>query len=562
MVHARVLLSVAALVFTAGLAGRIAASQISTGTGTPAPTPAPENAVPSNAPASVHGRVLAGDTGAPLRGATVHIMGGGSAAAPPLNRTAVTDRQGQYRFDDVPPGRYTINASRTGFVQMRAGQKHPLARGQLWTVPSTDRLDFILPRGGVIAGRLTDSSGEPLPGIRLTTLRVIYQPNGERLTPYTMMDGRSDDRGQFRVAGLMPGIYMLAAHYQSNETGEQLMTTYYPGTTNLHEAERIEIGLSEQVSASFSMLEGRPARISGYVRSSDGKPLQGARLALRTDQGVFENWGRVEDASGWFELSGVTPGDYVLEVSRSGAGGRPDFFKQTEFASVKLSVGKDDLTGLVVTTGIGTTVAGRVIYEGSSPTPTFGNLRRVYVEIVDASPGMRPPSSDSNNGRIADDGSFTVKGGYGKMLFRAGSPGWLLKSVSLNGVDMTDVPYDSSRGDIKDLEIVLTDRLQELSGTVVNASGRPATRYVVVVFPSDLPEGVVPGRFLRLLSPRDNGTFSINNLPPGGYLAAAFETIDQDIQWNQEFRKAITSRATPFHLSPGQTQRLELPLIE
>ncbi len=49
---------------------------------------------------------------------------------PNINRTAVTDRQGQYRFDDVPPGAYMIYASRPGFVQMRAGQKHPLERCQ------------------------------------------------------------------------------------------------------------------------------------------------------------------------------------------------------------------------------------------------------------------------------------------------------------------------------------------------------------------------------------------------------------------------------------------------
>ncbi len=410
-------------------------------TGTPVPSIG-QPAKPDNTEAysSIEGHVTAADTGAPLRGARVELMGSGSAVAPRLNRTAVTDRRGQYRFDEVPAGRYLISASRPGFVTMRAGQKHPLARSELWTVTSstTDRLDFVLPRGSVIAGRLTDTNGEPLPGIRMTTLKVAYSPNGERLFPFSPLQVTTDDRGAFRVAGLGPGTYVLVARGEPVESGERLVTTYYPGTTNPHEAERFEIGLSGQVSASFSMREGRTARISGYIQSSNGTPLQGARLALRTAGGVSEGGSRVQNASGAFELNNVAPGDYILDVSPSAPGGMPDFFKQTEFTSVKLSVGTEDLTGLVVTTGPGTTVAGRVIYEGASPPRPSS---QVFVEIIDTGAGIRSPSSDRDNGRIAEDGSFTVKGGFGKMLFRAGQPGWLLKSVSLNGTDMTDVPY-------------------------------------------------------------------------------------------------------------------------
>ncbi len=510
---------------------------------------------------SLEGRVIAADTGVPLRWATVRINGSGRTTAS-INRTAVTDRQGQYRFDDVVPGAYMIFASRPGFVQMRARQKHPLERVQMWTVPSgaTDRLDFALPRGGVISGRLTDESGEPLSGIRLMTLRVTHQPNGDRISPSTPMQSQSDDRGDFRVAGLSPGVYLLAAEFQANESGDDLVTTYYPGTTNRHEAGRFNIGLGEHVNVSFAMQERRLVRIAGHVRTSHGTSLQNARITLRSDE-LFVKGDRT-DASGRFDFPGVAPGDYVLDISPSGPGGMPDFFKQAEFASIKLSVNTEDLTGLLVTTGVGLTVAGRVIYEGTSSAPVLPPRVSVRAEIVDGRPGMRPPASDETNGAIAKDGTFTMKGGYGRVLFSVFQPGWALKSVTLNGVDITDVPYESSRGNIKDLEILMTDKRQELIGTVVDAFGKPATRYAVMVFPRKLPEGAVPGRFIRLLSPQPDGMFRINNLPSGDYLAAAVETIYQDGQWNPELREAITPRATPFHLAPGQTQQLELSLIE
>jgi large repetitive protein len=535
---------------------------------TPTRTTAPgigQSATPENADAfsSIEGRVIAADTGTPLRGASVRISGTGARTAM-INKTAVTDRQGRYRLDDVVPGPYMIFASRPGFVQMRAAQKHPLERVAMWTVPSstTDRLDFALPRGGVIAGRLTDQNGEPLEGIRMITFRVIHQPHGDRLSRGTPMHSQTDDRGEFRVAGLSPGIYLLSAEIQSNETGHNLVTTYYPGTTDRHEAGRLKIGLSEQVNASFSMWEGRLVRISGQIRASDGTPLHNARLALRTHAEEFGRTGRVEDPSGQFEISGVAPGDYILDVSRSGPGGMPDFFKQAEFASIKLSVGTEDLTGLVITTGTGLTVAGRVIYEGAaSPTAP---PPRVFVrtEVLDGRPGMRPPASDETNGMIAQDSTFTIKGGYGKMLFNVFQPDWMMKSVMLNGIDITDVPYDSSRGNIKDLEIVITDKKQELIGTVTDALGKTAHRYAVVVFRSNLPEGAVPGRFIRLLSPQPDGMFRINNLPSGDYLAAAVETAEQDSQWDPAFREALKPRSTPFRLSPGQTTKIELALIE
>ena len=180
----------------------------------------------------------------------------------------------------------------------------------MWTVPSaaTDRLDFVLPRGGVITGRLTDESGEPLAGIGLIALRVTHQPNGDRLSRYTAMQSQSDnDIGIFVLPDYHQGIHLLAAEFQSNESGNNLVTTYYPGTTNRHEAGRFKIGLSEQVNASFSMQERRLVRISGHIRASDGTPLQNARLALRTDAAEFGKVERVEDASGRFELSGSRP---------------------------------------------------------------------------------------------------------------------------------------------------------------------------------------------------------------------------------------------------------------
>ena len=78
-----------------------------------------------------------------------------------------------------------------------------------------DRIDFSLPRGGVIAGRITDELGEPMAGVRMTALRYRYLPSGERqLIPFNpggMFNIVTNDLGEFRIFGLMPGAYVVSA---------------------------------------------------------------------------------------------------------------------------------------------------------------------------------------------------------------------------------------------------------------------------------------------------------------------------------------------------------------
>ncbi len=100
--------------------------------------------------------------------------------------------------------------------------------------------------------------------------------------------------------------------------------------------------------------------------------------------------------------------------------------------------------------------------------------------------------------------------------------GGRLKSVTLNGADITDTPIDiPSAGDVSGVEITLTDTLTRLSGTVTNARREAVKDYVVVILPERLKEGVLPGRFTRTVRPNQEGRYEIRGLPAGDYLAVA-----------------------------------------
>src|SRR5688572_19006698 len=171
-------------------------------------------AVPTGT-ARIRGRVVAADNGAPLRRAQVRI----SAAELRVNRSATTDADGRYEFAELPAGRYNVNVSRSGYVSLSFGQQRPFEQGRpldLGAAQQADRIDFALPRGAVIAGRITDELGEPLAGVRVQAMRYQYLPNGRRqLTPVGgagMFGGPvSNDLGEFRLYSLMPGTYVVSA---------------------------------------------------------------------------------------------------------------------------------------------------------------------------------------------------------------------------------------------------------------------------------------------------------------------------------------------------------------
>jgi hypothetical protein len=402
--------------------------------------------------------------------------------------------------------------------------------------------------------------------VQVTALRFNYATSGVRLFPGNAMpfSGRTDDRGEFRLPGLSPGTYVIAADYQTNAPGESYAATYYPGTLRFNEARRFRIGVGEQVTASFTMLTARHVRVTGQVRSSTGESFRDYRVTLRTETTIGSRGAQLNPRTVTFEFEGVPPGSYTLDVSSDAA--RTHNARPPEFASVPLDVGDEDLSGLLITTGTGVVMSGRVIFEVKSPrsaVPERSQQPRVFATVVGTNVGMRSLSMYPNNGVIAEDGSFTIRGGLGKVLFRIITPPWELKSVTLDGADITDVPYDTARGGTDRLEIVVTDQRQVVSGRVVDALGRPPSRFVVIAFPSDPKEGAVPGRFIAgSWSSNPDGTFQLGRLPPGNYFAAAVPSARDDAPYDIDFHQSIKERATPFHLSPGESAKLELSLIE
>src|SRR5205085_2307994 len=169
----------------------------------------------------------------------------------------------------------------------------------------------------------------------------------------------------------------------------------------------------------------------------------------------------------------------------------------------------------------------------------------------------------AESGLVDEAASFKITGVTGKVLFRAISlpMGWSMKSVKLQGQDITDVPFDLTTN-TTGLEVTLTDRQASVSGLVHNTRGQPVKDFVVVLLPRNLRDGLVPNRFINNLRPDQDGRFLLRPIVPGDYLVAAVESLDSGEEWDPTVQQRLRDQAKPFTVNEGQAITLDLTLLE
>jgi protocatechuate 3,4-dioxygenase beta subunit len=542
----------------------------------------PRDAVGDQATGSaiIRGRIVAADTGTPIRRAQVRA----NAAEIRASRLASTDAEGRFELKDLPAGRWMLTASKAGFMTLRFGQRRAFEAGSpidLSEGQMMDRANFALPRGAAVTGHVFDEYGDPVAGARVQVLRYQTVQGRRQLTPGA--GDQTDDTGAFRVYGLAPGDYYVSAVLRVGGGGLGLgpvddandttsyAATYYPGTGNVAEAQRITIGIGEEQSnINFALQPVRAVRISGTVVDSTGAPLSNGIITLINADttggfpGFGGNAGRVRP-DGSFTIANVTPGSYTL-IAATGLGG--GFRRggpgndEVEFASVPVAVVNEDLTGVHVATSRGASITGTLVAaEGS-----IAKLNTTAIQVVAQSAQPLPGPLGARPTRVESDGTFVLANLNGQRYIRLnGLPQeWMLKTVTLDSTDVTDSPIEFRGSEqIAGLQITVTDKVSEVDGTVVTAKGEPTRDYTVVVFPDDPAKWAYPSRYLRSGRADQQGQFKIRGLPPDDrYLAVAVNYLEDGEGGDPQFLEQIKDSATRFSLREGETKALDLKLVE
>lgn len=517
--------------------------------------------------AVIRGTVVAADTGSPVRRAVVRAV----SFEPADNGVAMTDDQGRFEIRNLVGGRYSVTVSKSGFVPLSYGQRRPNERGTPVEVAAgaiVEKIAIGLPRGGVITGRVMDETGEPLAEARIQILRSQFTPAGRRMVPAGRGD-TTDDQGAFRIYGLPPGDYVVSATASNqmmvfqgpngrplaSPEGEQgYAPTYYPGTPSVSDAQRITLAAGQEAAGvTFGMTPTRVSRVSGRVIGGQpGDADESFVMVMREDdsgvRGGMNGGGGMVQRDGTFTVNSLPPGRYTLRV-------QPRARPEAMVGVTTVTVAGVDLDGVVIAMQKPGTVTGYIEFEGGRPAGITPAQVRVQPMTLDMSFGVGPP-------RTNDDFTFAITGTTGPTLFRANAQGWYVKSVEIEGDDVTDTPVTLVHGrDVRGVRILLTQSASSISGAVRDERGNAVLDATVVVFPNDDSKWTFSSRFIGTARPDTQGRFELRGLPAyDSYRIVAVQGLEGMQAYDSEFLSSVRDRAERLALGAGEAKAMDVKL--
>lgn len=484
--------------------------------------------------AVLRGRVVAGDAGRPVSRAQVTATSTRPGRPPAATST---DLSGAFQLTGLENGQYIIVASKRGsFLDTQYGQVHPDLPGKVVAVTdegeTTIEIAMMLP--GVIAGRVFDETGDPLANATIVAIRQQTSPGDARAIGIMNIGGRvlrlavgderstSNDRGEYRLFGLEPGRYLIAAMPAPNRgDARRPAAVYFPGVSDPAVAMRLEIGPGQEIANVDFTVRFVPAlTITGIAVGPDDRPLSGGSVSLYLPgvEGLANlNQTATIQRDGTFRLEALT-GQYILRARhplRGEPGSSP--YGSDLSLSVPITVGETDISGLYLELTLGAALKGRMVFEGSTAPPPSESRFRVMVES--GAPGALVTA------RRTEDNTFVLNGVEAgeRRLITAAPPGWIAKAVYVHGRDMADRPIEFQDGVvIENVSVVFTTVTSPLSITVQHAV--PDASAAVVVFPRN-PAMWHPRNPRIQIRTAAAAPLVLEMLPAGDYLVVAVADV-------------------------------------
>lgn len=470
--------------------------------------------------------------GRPEPGVGVLLM---QAWSNPSQATAIarakTDKEGRFVFEGIARGSYSIDAFAPGLVVFDESPWDGAVSVSVGEGESVTNVSIALNKGGAITGRLVDEEGN---SVVSQPIRVFVKgPDGKyrQLSAFkTSVD--SDDRGIYRVFGLPPGTYAVAAGLSDVERGLNRLSgaafeqRFHGGSTKLEDAKPVELtagGEARDVDIAMARRTNQNFVIRGRVINSDTKkPMAGVNVYCGPRRnGQFASILKVEPASstGEFSLTGIPVGTYGIAASLGAS-------EQGSFSCdpVEVPVVDADIGNVVIEMTPAATVSGVVAPVETDPGLDLSAIEDRVISLVavaDPASSERGPRRWSMAGiRVRPDRTFTITGvrpGHYRMVIpRLGRvTGLYVQRTEVDGAPLAGPIRIDGVESIANVRIVIGRATGAIRGKVVGRNGTiDFSRVNVMVGAPDagLPlaaervdssgsflfEGVVPGEAVVL----------------------------------------------------------------
>jgi hypothetical protein len=567
-------------------------------------------ALPPGGTGIIVGQVVDGGTSRPVPDTMVWLLVGGIQGDE--TPRVMTDAEGRFFFLNVPAGRYGLHAQKIGYLRGTYAQKAPLDAGRDLEIADGQFLtDIALPiwKYAAIGGTVTDEHGEPVVGVTVYAFRKMVTFSEIRFTPaFRASFVRTDDRGIYRIATLVPGEYavgvpstmttfpadimpdVLSRNEIRNETGAAIReigvlgdasnqqlgssvlltprsvavppaptptdipatyrTTFYPAATRVSEASVFALASGEERSGvDLTLKPVRAVRVSGQLLGPDG-PMGPTAIRLiqvgESPSPGFETATAVSDAAGRFTLLGVPEGQYFLWVEKRRTGA------PLLAANESVTVGTSNIADLIVNLRPAPRITVRLDVRGGKP-----DAFQVLIEPIG------PGGFAEVNPDAARPATVELPPGRYVVIPNGPASGPWCTTAMVEGRDVSDELLNLGTENV-DVIVTCGDTPTRLSGTTRSERGTADPETLVVVFPTDRRfwsgAGLRPRRFTTA-KPSSAGAFSVVNLPPGDYFVAALPIEASDFWQDPKRLDALTRLATRVSLAQAETRTTDLQTV-
>jgi hypothetical protein len=407
-----------------------------------------------------------------------------------------TDRTGRFHAPRLPVGQYRLEVSKPNYLDVA------LAASVTSEPTAGSTLAVRLVRLGVITGQVVDAQNRPIRGARVFPMTkphgaTFFQSGNPVMT---------NDQGQYRHYGLLPGEYAVAvslASFGSGSSGAGSM--FYLDNAN----PRIFAisGGEEYRNVDFAFLPSSLHSLSGVVKLAEPETNIRFVVALASEaQPSLLVAVEPTKADGSFHLQGVPAGSYYLFASgpvRGYGAGSAVLGPEPLFARTRVDLAGQDLTGV-------------------SLTPVQGRSARFLLRGETAQAGSSCPASATLTLRPSENwGAQTMQridiSAANEQLVENIAPGRYHLAVTEMGdaCFSADHPVlDLEREDDPGTVAVLVTAAGSIRGRLISNSGAPSD-FAVVLVASGTAGGV------RVAFPDAGARFTFDGLRPGSYRIAA-----------------------------------------
>lgn len=285
----------------------------------------------------ISGRVINED-GLPISHARVSIFGvGGRLKQTVVRRETVADDDGNFLADGLEALPYVVSAWAPEYVPATdSGVLNRFESSEARFVRVGESVTVKLIRGGVITGRVPNDAGEPVVGAPVKATRVRDETgrstSGDVGYAHWMIR-TTDDRGVYRIYGLAPGSYIVAAGGSDPSSFRSTpfvgrIATYFPSSTrdaaslvNVSsgvEATGIDIGYrGENGFAISGKIHGATGTISGTAQTTTTISLR----SPTTGQTIETAFSQAINNQNGYAFYGVANGEYEVVAKNDGMQG-------------------------------------------------------------------------------------------------------------------------------------------------------------------------------------------------------------------------------------------------